>query len=83
MQGEARTVRVTYETDTDMGYLYLAEIAPGGVERTEPLVIETAGGRRLINLDFDVRGTLIGIEFEGARAALPNHLLADASPENC
>jgi hypothetical protein len=40
-----------------MGYLYLVSIPPGGVERTEPL-IETAGGRRLINLDFDAGGTL-------------------------
>jgi uncharacterized protein YuzE len=77
MQGTERTVRVTYEHDTNMGYIYLADISPGDVERTEPLIIETAGGRRLINLDFDARGTLVGIEFDGAREALPSRLLAE------
>ena len=79
MRAETRTVRLTYDSDTDMGYLYLQEIPPGGVEHTEALVVDTAGGRRLINLDFDASGTLIGIEFDGARAALPAALLVDRS----
>jgi hypothetical protein len=45
------------------------------VERTEPLIVETAGGRRLINLDFDTHGTLVGIEFDGARGSMPDRLI--------
>ena len=76
MQGTARTVRVTYEYDTNMGYLYLSDIPDGGVSHTEPLIIETPAGRRLINLDFDAAGVLVGIEFEGASGVMPSRLIA-------
>jgi uncharacterized protein YuzE len=72
-----RTVRVTYEPQTNMGYVFLAAIPPGGVERTNPLIVETAVGRRLINLDFDAAGRLVGIEFNGARGGMPPSLIAE------
>jgi uncharacterized protein YuzE len=77
MRGVERTVRVTYEPETNMGYVYFADIQDGTVERTEPLIIETAGGRRLINLDFDGEGRLVGIEFDGARGAMADRLIDD------
>jgi uncharacterized protein YuzE len=76
MHGTERTVRVTYEYDTDMGYIYLAEIPDGGVSHTEPLIIDTPAGIRLINLDFDAGGALVGIEFEGASGVMPSRLIA-------
>jgi uncharacterized protein YuzE len=75
MRSMERTVRVTYAPDVDMGYLYLVDIPAGGVERTEAPIVETAGGRRLINLDFDSHGTLGGIEFDGARVSMPDRLI--------
>jgi len=76
-----RTIRVTFESATNMGYVYLAPIAEGGVAHTEPLAIQTASGLRLINLDFDRAGALVGIEFDGARDAMPHALIGNAGPE--
>ena len=73
-------MRVTFEPRTDMAYVYLTELGePQTVAQTEPLIIELrTGSRRLINLDFDSSGRLLGIEIDGAAAALPPSLLAAA-----
>jgi uncharacterized protein YuzE len=63
-----------------MGYVYLADHIPtGGVDHTEPLVIDLPRGvRHLINLDFDVDGRLLGIEVDGASHILPAAVLSAA-----
>lgn len=73
-------MRVTYEPETDMAYLYLTQSNEvQTVAQTEPLIIDLrTGSRRLINLDFDAGGRLLGIEIAGAAAALPGSLLAAA-----
>lgn len=73
-------MRVTFEPRTDMAYVYLTELGePQIVAQTEPLIIELrTGSRRLINLDFDSSGRLLGIEIDGAAAALPASLFAGA-----
>jgi uncharacterized protein YuzE len=70
-------MRATFEPETDMAYIYLTN--PGDdhrVAHTTPLVVDLRTDmRRLVNLDFDNDGLLIGIEVEGARSALPPSLL--------
>ena len=73
-------MRATFEPEIDMANIYLTE--PNGaqaVAQTEPLLVDLrSGARRLINLDFDNGGRLIGIEIVGAADALPKSLLAAA-----
>ena len=73
-------MRVTFEPRTDMAYIYLTESDEARtVAQTEPLIVDLrTGSRRLINLDFDSSGRLLGIEVDGAAAALPASLLAAA-----
>lgn len=73
-------MRITYDSDIDMAYIYLVEIPAGGVGETEALVVDLRTGTRLVNLDFDHSGRLVGIEVDGARGTLPAELLADALP---
>lgn len=72
-------VRVTYDRGVDMAYLYLVEIEPGGVAYTEALIVDLPAGRRLINLDFDGEGRLVGIEIDGGSFSLPHQLLDEAT----
>ena len=68
-------MRLTYDRECDAAYLYLQEIAPGGVART----IQTVAAG-LLNLDFDATGRLVGIEAIPASALLPAELLNGARP---
>ena len=73
-------MRVTFEPRTDMAYIYLTDSDESRtVAQTEPLIVDLRmGSRRLINLDFDSSGRLLGLEIDGAAAALPASLLAAA-----
>jgi uncharacterized protein YuzE len=73
-------MRATFEPDIDMAYIYLTGSGDAHqIQHTEPLVIDLPGGsRRLVNLDFDSGGRLLGIEIDGASAALPGSLLTAA-----
>jgi uncharacterized protein YuzE len=72
-------MRTTVDARTDMGYIYLTNLGDAHrVTHTEALIIDLpAGSRRLINLDFDRDGRLLGIEIVGARSTLPESVLAD------
>ena len=73
-------MRVKFDPQVDMAYVYLVPIREGRVTHTEPLVINLPGGlRRLINLDFDQQGRLLGIEIDGALSTLPQSVLDEAS----
>jgi uncharacterized protein YuzE len=63
-----------------MAYIYLTDSDESRtVAQTEPLIVDLRmGSRRLINLDFDSSGRLLGLEIDGAAAALPASLLAAA-----
>jgi len=73
-------MRVTFDPEIDMAYIYLTGPNEAqSVDHTEPLIVDLRPGlRRLINLDFDSHGRLLGIEIAGAAAALPRSLLAAA-----
>jgi uncharacterized protein YuzE len=59
-------MRLTHDPLADMAYLSLTPSGAGQIAHTEPLIIDLPGGlRRLVNLDFDDRGRLVGIEFDG------------------
>ena len=72
-------MRVAYDPIVDMAYISLVEIGIGGVAETKALALDVEAGQRLINLDFDRDGRLLGIEIDGARATLPPELLSTSS----
>jgi uncharacterized protein YuzE len=71
-------MKVTISPRTNMAYIYLTDWNDARrVDYTEPLIVDLPNGsRRLINLDFDADGRLLGIEVDGAAACLPLSLLA-------
>jgi uncharacterized protein YuzE len=69
-------MRITYDASVDMAYIYLREIAAGGVAKTVPGWPDSAAFG--VNLDFDLDGKLVGVEVEGANAKLPPEMLARA-----
>lgn len=67
-------IRITFDRVANAAYLYLRDIEPGGVAKTVP--VDEAPG--MINLDFDAKGRLIGIEVLDAARRLPLELLERA-----
>lgn len=63
-------MRLTYDANADMAYIYLADIGPGAVSRSEP--------GSPVTLDYDKDGRIIGIEIFDAKSRLPLDLLARA-----
>jgi uncharacterized protein YuzE len=56
---------VTFDRSADAAYIYIRDVEPGGVA-------ETVSGdgdhtRGMINLDYDEKGRLVGIEILGAK----------------
>lgn len=68
-------LRVTYDSEANAAYIYLAEEPPTGWRhgKTVPLDPNEVGG--MINLDLDEDGRLMGLEVLGARSVLPDLLL--------
>jgi uncharacterized protein YuzE len=67
-------LRVTFDRRANAAYIYLTEIETGGVAKT--VHVENAPG--FINLDFNARGRLPGIEVLDASRRLPYELLERA-----
>ncbi len=69
-------MKITYDKEADAAYIYLQEIKHEGVSWTHPCdSIEVKG---MINLDFDNKDILIGIEVLSASKTLPKKLLDSA-----
>jgi uncharacterized protein YuzE len=66
-------VKVEYDEDVDAAYIYLTDIAAGGVATTVPCWPDSEAFT--VNLDFDGDGRLIGIEVMEASAKLPPEFL--------
>lgn len=63
-------MKITYDSRVDAAYIYIVEsIGAGGVSRTVPVDPREING--MINLDFDDRGQLLGVEVIDA-----SHLLS-------
>ncbi|WP_448612624.1 DUF2283 domain-containing protein [Modestobacter sp. URMC 112] len=69
------TLRLTWDGETDAGYLYLADIAPGAAVN-QRVVGNPVQGIGDVVLDFDPEGRLLGVEFLDSRL-LPQRLRAD------
>ena len=67
-------MRIEYDAECDMAYIYLTEIAPGAAKRTIP----GSHGSVRINLDLDAKGRLLGIEVFEASRVLPVELCTNA-----
>ncbi len=67
-------VRVTFDTEADAAFIYLAEEPKLGwrLGQTVPVVAESGA---MVNLDFDDEGRLIGVEVLGASNTLPTALV--------
>ena len=70
-----RAIRVTFDAEANAAYVYLQ---PPDV--IQPSVAQTLPVTDSINLDFDDRGRLIGIEILAARTLLHAELLRDDTP---
>ncbi|SJZ33004.1 DUF2283 domain-containing protein [Selenihalanaerobacter shriftii] len=66
-------VKVTYDQEADLGYIYLAEICEGEVEYSIKVEDKV--------LDFDGEGRLLGIEFLDGKAGLPKSLISKLEGE--
>ena len=64
-------IKVTFDRHANAAYIYLRDIDPGGVAQT--VHVDEAPG--MVNLDFDAKGRLIGIEVLPAARHLPIDLL--------
>jgi uncharacterized protein YuzE len=60
-------VNLKTDTENNVAYLYMREIQAGEVDRT--VTVHSMGGSH-VNLDFDSRGALLGIEFLDAETQL-------------
>ncbi len=69
-------MRIDYHAETDMAYIHLREIEPGGVATTVPGWPDTEALG--INLDFDTDGRLLGIDVSAASQRLPAEMLETA-----
>lgn len=69
-------MHVTYDPVADMAYIYLADIAPGGVRTS--VVIEDQELRGDLVIDLDADGRILGVEVFRPREQLPAPLLAAA-----
>lgn len=68
-------VRVTYDEDADAAYIYLADEPALGWRHGETVPLDLGPDNRMVNIDFDDDGRLIGIEVLGGRALLSEKLL--------
>jgi uncharacterized protein YuzE len=67
-------MRLEYDREADAAYIQLVEeISSGGVHRTVGCDPSEVGG--MINLDFDAKGRLVGIEILDASKMLSPELL--------
>ncbi|MFJ6087989.1 DUF2283 domain-containing protein [Streptomyces sp. NPDC092369] len=70
-------VRVTYDKTVNAAYVYLTEpqarVTSARMYPCDPVDVDG-----MINLDFDERGRLIGIEVLAASSKLPEYLLQSA-----
>ncbi|MFF5370137.1 DUF2283 domain-containing protein [Streptomyces sp. NPDC013187] len=74
-------VRVTYDRTVDAAYLYFTDPqARPQAARMYPCDPVEVGG--VINIDFDDRGRVIGIEVLAASSKLPKHLLDSAERQD-
>lgn len=69
-------MRLEYHESSDHAYLYPTEIGAGGVDQTFTFSEEEPRPLGGVNLDIDVLGRLVGIEFEAAFQLLSPALLA-------
>jgi uncharacterized protein YuzE len=73
-------MKVKYDTEHDMAYIYFCDIEAGGVAETFTDDTYLLDGSTMagIALDFDHERRLVGIDASGASARLPAELLATA-----
>ncbi|WP_030203254.1 DUF2283 domain-containing protein [Streptomyces sp. NRRL S-87] len=70
-------LKVTYDETANAAYVYFTE-PQARVRSAHMYPCDPAGVDGMINLDFDERGRLVGIEVLDARSKLPEYLLRSA-----
>lgn len=69
------SVRVTFDPESDMSYIHVADPArSGNAVRQMPVREPDRDSARFV-LDFDGEGRLLGVEVFDARSSLPDHVL--------
>ncbi|GAA3078410.1 DUF2283 domain-containing protein [Streptosporangium carneum] len=73
-------MRIEYDRENDVAYIYLVDEIASGEAKTQVLVEAQEMSGEVI-LDLDERGCLLGIEVIGASAVLPPETLAESLEE--
>ena len=68
-------VRVTYDAESNAAYIYLADEPALGWRHGETVPLPLGPNNRMVNVDFDDDGRLMGIEVLDARSLLPDKML--------
>lgn len=71
-------LRVTYDASVDAAYVYLREIIPGEVTRSQSAVVRGRTGECALSFDSTDAGELVGIEVLDASDLLPATVLEAA-----
>jgi uncharacterized protein YuzE len=70
-------MKLTYDREADAAYLYVSDDnSPGMVKKTYACDPSETG--MILNIDFDGKGVILGIEVLGASYHLPKEVLANA-----
>lgn len=67
---------MTYDQEADAAYIHLADEPALGWRRGETVPLDLGPSNRMVNVDFDDDGRVMGIEVLGARGLLSTKLLA-------
>ena len=73
-------MRITWQRDTDMAYLYLKEHLNSG-EVAQTVICDDDALSGMVNIDLDSSGRIVGIEVSCASAVLPSELLGATETE--
>ena len=68
-------VRVTFDSESDAAYIYLADEPALGWRHGETVPLPLGPNNRMVNVDFDDDGRLIGIEVLDAWSLLSDKML--------
>lgn len=69
-------LRVTFDSDVNAAYIYLGDEPESGWRRGKTILLDPIAVGRMINLDLDQDGRLMGLEVLDARSVLSDKLLA-------
>ncbi|WP_461171181.1 DUF2283 domain-containing protein [Arthrobacter sp. Z1-15] len=72
-------MKITYDPKVDAAYIQLADAILPGQSAEQIHSIVTPGDNGEVTIDFDVNGTMLGIEILHAKVVLPSSVIQSAT----